>query len=85
MGATVLINISASPYAYGKREQRREMLSVLSKTDKLPLIYVCCAGAQTELIFDGASMCFNNKGEVCLLVNLILKIILFLIFYLLKH
>lgn len=63
-GATILINISASPYAYGKRESRREMLSVLTKKDKVPLIYVCCTGAQTDLIFDGASMCFDNKGEL---------------------
>ena len=66
-GATILLNISASPYAYGRREERREMLSVLTKTDKLPLAYVCCVGAQTDLIFDGGSMCFNSKGELQLL------------------
>lgn len=66
-GATVLINISASPYAYGKRKSRKEMLSVLVKDNKVPLAYVCCAGAQTDLIFDGASMCFDSEGElVCL-------------------
>ncbi|MEI7811926.1 MAG: NAD+ synthase [Ignavibacteria bacterium] len=65
-GATLLINISASPYAYGKREQRREMLSVLTKADKVPLAYVCCAGAQTDLIFDGASMCFDSLGHLAL-------------------
>ncbi len=63
-GAELLINISASPYAYGKREQRRKMLSVLTKTNKLPLIYTCCAGAQTDLIFDGASMCFGADGNL---------------------
>ncbi len=63
-GAELLINISASPYAYGKREQRRQMLSVLTKTDNLPLVYACCAGAQTDLIFDGASMCFDSNGEL---------------------
>ena len=66
-GATILLNISASPYAYGRREERREMLSVLTKTDKLPLAYVCCVGAQTDLIFDGGSMCFNSKVELQLL------------------
>jgi NAD+ synthetase len=66
-GATMLINISASPYAYGKRKERFEMLSVLTKNDKIPLAYVCCVGAQTELIFDGGSMCFNGYGELCLL------------------
>ena len=63
-GTTVLINISASPYSYGKREARKEMLSVLTRKDRIPLAYVCCVGAQTDLIFDGGSMCFNDKGEL---------------------
>jgi len=63
-GATILLNISASPYAYGRRKERKEMLSVLTKNDKLPLAYVCCVGAQTDLIFDGGSMCFNSSGEL---------------------
>jgi NAD+ synthase (glutamine-hydrolysing) len=62
--ASVLINISASPYSYGKRAARKEMLSVLTKKDKIPLAYVCCVGAQTDLIFDGASMCFDAKGNL---------------------
>ncbi len=63
-GATVLINISASPYSYGKRKERREMLSILCKQDKLPLAYVCSVGAHTDLVFDGASMCLNSKGNL---------------------
>jgi len=63
-GATLLINISASPYSYGKRKQRREMLSLVCKKDSIPLAYVCCTGAQTDLIFDGASMCFDEKGNL---------------------
>jgi NAD+ synthetase len=63
-GATVLINISASPYAYGKRKEKFEMLSVLTRDDKCPLVYVCCVGAQTELIFDGGSMCLNSFGNL---------------------
>jgi NAD+ synthetase len=66
-GAEILINISASPYHYGKIRERHEMLSVLTKSDKIPLAYVCTAGAQTDLIFDGASMCFDGSGNlVCL-------------------
>jgi NAD+ synthase (glutamine-hydrolysing) len=61
-GAALLINISASPYAYGKRKQRFEMLSLLAKHEKMPLIYACCVGAQTDLIFDGGSMCLNSRG-----------------------
>lgn len=66
-GATVLINISASPYGYGRRKERYDMLSTLTKTDKLPLAYVCTVGAQTDLIFDGASMCFNSEGKLQLI------------------
>ncbi len=64
-GATILINISASPYAFGKRIERVKMLSKLTSDDKLPLVYSCCVGAQTELIFDGASMCFDKNGKLC--------------------
>ncbi len=63
-GSTVLINISASPYHYGRRKERKEMLSVLTKTNKLPLAYVSCVGGQTDLIFDGASLCLDNKGKL---------------------
>ena len=62
--ASILINISASPYSYGKRAARKEMLSVLTKKDRIPLAYVCCVGAQTDLIFDGASMCFDENGNL---------------------
>ena len=68
-GCSVLINISASPYGYGKRKDRCEMLSVLTRNDKVPLVYACCVGAQTELIFDGASMCFDANGNLVLIGN----------------
>lgn len=63
-GANLLINISASPYSYGKREEKHEMLSRLAMKYDADLVYTGCAGAQTDLIFDGASMCYNRKGEL---------------------
>lgn len=63
-GSTILINISASPYHYGRRNERREMLSVLTKTNQLPLAYVSCVGGQTDLIFDGASICMDKEGKL---------------------
>ncbi len=63
-GATVLINISASPYSFGKRKERLEMLSILCRQDKLQLAYVCCVGVQTDLVFDGGSMCLDSKGNL---------------------
>ena len=63
-GATVLLNISASPYSFGKRKERLEMLSILCKQDKIPLAYVCCVGVQTDLVFDGGSMCLDTNGKL---------------------
>lgn len=63
-GSTILINISASPYHYGRREERKEMLSVLSSTNQLPLAYVSCVGGQTDLVFDGASLCLDKDGNL---------------------
>jgi len=63
-GATLLINISASPYSFGKRKERFEMLSLLCAQEKLPLAYVCSVGVQTDLVFDGGSMCLNSKGKL---------------------
>ena len=63
-GATILLNISASPYHYGRREERREMLSVLTRTNQLPLAYVSCVGGQTDLVFDGASLCLDKDGRL---------------------
>ncbi len=66
-GSTILINISASPYHFGRREERREMLSVLTKTNQLPLAYVSCVGGQTDLVFDGASICMDKDGKLVLI------------------
>lgn len=63
-GASVLINISASPYSYGKRKERLEMLSTICRQDKMPLAYVCCVGVQTDLVFDGGSMCLDKNGNL---------------------
>jgi NAD+ synthetase len=63
-GASIIINISASPYSFSKRDNRKNMLSVLCKTENIPLAYVCTVGAQAELIFDGASMCFDAEGNL---------------------
>jgi NAD+ synthase (glutamine-hydrolysing) len=40
------------------------MLSILCTQNKLPLAYVCSVGVQTDLVFDGASMCFDKKGKL---------------------
>jgi NAD+ synthase (glutamine-hydrolysing) len=58
----VMINIAASPFAYNHDEERIEILAANAKRYQLPLLYVNHVGAQTELIFDGGSLVFDNKG-----------------------
>jgi NAD+ synthase (glutamine-hydrolysing) len=60
----VMINIAASPFAYNHDEERIEILSDNAKRYNLPLLYVNNIGAQTELIFDGGSLVFDNTGKL---------------------
>jgi len=60
----VMINIAASPFAYNHDEERIEILSDNAKRYQLPLLYVNNIGAQTELIFDGGSLVFDNTGKL---------------------
>jgi NAD+ synthase (glutamine-hydrolysing) len=60
----VMINIAASPFAYNHDEERIAILSDNAKRYQLPLLYVNHVGAQTELIFDGGSLVFDNTGNL---------------------
>ncbi|WP_454803942.1 NAD+ synthase [Mucilaginibacter phyllosphaerae] len=60
----VMINIAASPFAYNHDEERIAILSDNARRYNLPLFYVNHVGAQTELIFDGGSLVFDNQGNI---------------------
>ncbi|RZJ18964.1 MAG: NAD+ synthase, partial [Acinetobacter sp.] len=60
----VMINIAASPFNYRHDEDRIQVLADNAKKYKLPLFYVNQVGAQTEIIFDGGSLVFDEAGEV---------------------
>lgn len=60
----LIINIAASPFSYRQIEIRRQILAKNATHYNLPLIYVNQIGGQTELIFDGASMAMNAKGQI---------------------
>jgi NAD+ synthase (glutamine-hydrolysing) len=60
----VMINIAASPFAYNHDEERIAILSHNAKRYNLPLFYVNHVGAQTEIIFDGGSLVFDNQGNL---------------------
>ncbi|MBN1194332.1 MAG: NAD+ synthase [Methanomicrobiaceae archaeon] len=63
MGATLFINISASPFSVGKENVRFEIFRNHAKKHSIPLCYVNQVGGNDELIFDGRSMCFNENGD----------------------
>ena len=62
-GATLLINLSASPYYLGKEQIRFETLAHQSRQLGLPLVMVNQVGGNDELIFDGCSLVLNDRGE----------------------
>ncbi len=63
-GASVLINLSASPYTIDKRFLRADMLRSIAIHHRRPVIYVNQVGGDDSLIFDGASMALTASGEV---------------------
>jgi len=62
-GATLLINISASPFWVGKDTIRYRLLSNHARRHCLPFIFVNQVGANDELIFDGRSLVVNGSGQ----------------------
>src|ERR1700722_1749337 len=63
-GATVLINISASPYHAGKGLERERML-IQRARDNLAVVAFCAlVGGQDELVFDGHSVVIDHEGTV---------------------
>ncbi len=61
-GATVLINLSASPFHLGKEETRFTMVRNHASRHRLPFIFVNQAGGNDEIIFDGNSMAVDAGG-----------------------
>ena len=64
MNPDIVINISASPFSYNKREARKNIFISKARKYKVPVVAVNQTGANTELIFDGASIIVNAKGLV---------------------
>ncbi|MBE3085902.1 MAG: NAD+ synthase [Bacteroidetes bacterium] len=60
----IIINISASPFSYTKIEAKETIFRSKAIKYKIPVISVNQTGANTELIFDGASIIVNKKGEI---------------------
>jgi len=63
-GATLLINISASPFGIGKEEVRYDLFRHHASKYKIPFILVNQVGANDEIISDGRSMIFDEQGNL---------------------
>jgi len=63
-GATLLINLSASPYRAGIQNDRETLFAGQVREHHVPLIYVNQVGGNDDLIFDGGSEVFDADGRV---------------------
>lgn len=60
----VMLNLSASPFNYTHAQARITTLRANVERYKVPIFYVNCVGAQTELLFDGGSIVMDDSGTV---------------------
>ena len=63
-GAKILLNISASPYHEGKIQDRERMIATRAADNVAVVAYCNLVGGQDELVFDGSSIVFNERGEI---------------------
>ncbi|CAL9916613.1 Glutamine-dependent NAD(+) synthetase [Candidatus Liberibacter solanacearum] len=63
-GAKILLTLNASPYCRNKLKTRHEIISTQISHVNIPIVYVNQVGGQDELIFDGASFCFNSDRQL---------------------
>jgi len=63
-GADLLINLSASPYRAGVQQEREPLFAAQIRACGVTLVYVNQVGGNDDLIFDGASLVLDAKGEV---------------------
>ena len=64
LGVDIILNLSASPYNFGKQKIREAMLRHAANRYQKPIIYANQIGGNDDLIFDGNSVAFNREGEI---------------------
>jgi NAD+ synthase (glutamine-hydrolysing) len=63
-GAQVVINISSSPFHCGKGQERERMLSTRAADSVAAVAFCNMVGGQDELIFEGGSAVFDERGQL---------------------
>ena len=68
-GAEVIVNISASPYHFGKGNFRERMLATRASDNVSIFAFNNLVGGQDELVFDGNSMILDEKGRLIAMLS----------------
>ncbi len=63
-GAEVIVNISASPYHFGKGSYRERMIATRAADNVAIFAYNNLVGGQDELVFDGSSLVLDETGRL---------------------
>jgi NAD+ synthase (glutamine-hydrolysing) len=63
-GAELAVNLNASPYHAGRLAERETMLATRAADASVPIVYANLVGGQDELVFDGASLVFDEAGRL---------------------
>lgn len=63
-GASLIINISASPFEMDKPQFRYRMLLDHVRRHNVPLVYLNLVGGNDDLLFDGNSLVLGKQGNV---------------------
>ncbi len=64
-GADLLLNIASSPFTTEKIQLRYNMLQAIAGKQGIPVAYVNHVGGNDQLLFDGSSLAFDARGELC--------------------
>ncbi|GAB3425437.1 NAD+ synthase [Niabella aquatica] len=59
----VIINLSASPYNYAQDVVRNSIVKAHTLKYNLPMLYCNAVGSQTEIVFDGGSLVYDDAGN----------------------
>jgi NAD+ synthase (glutamine-hydrolysing) len=62
-GATLIVNISASPYHAGKGADRERMFAQRARDNLACVAFCALVGGQDELVFDGHSCVIDHTGQ----------------------
>ncbi len=60
----VMVNLSASPWHYGKGHVREQLVGGAARTLRCPVVYCNAVGGNDELIFDGQSIVAGADGAI---------------------